>query len=294
MTNLLRTQLSNTAPTYIIGCHDALSAIVAEQAGFDSIWVSSLGLSTVQGRRDFGELSWAEVVAATENIASATQAAILVDGDNGHGDFNIARFFAKKLFKAGASGISIEDQVFPKRNSLMSAGQELEDKETFCGKIRAIKDALGNDMFLVARVEALIVGQGLDVAKERANLYAEAGADAILIHSKSKEASDIVRFIEDWDKPNPIVIVPTTYYSSIAPVIPRLKSVKGIIWANQLLRAQILALKNASRELLEQQDPRGVSNMVTVKEVLSLTGMDLLPSEERKYNRQQKPKELMP
>jgi phosphoenolpyruvate phosphomutase len=276
--------LSTNSKLPILGCHDALSAIIAEKAGFQALWASSLGLSTAQGRRDAGELSWSEIVSLVGNITEATNIPLLVDGDNGHGDFNIARLFAKKLNKAGASGIAIEDQVFPKRNSLMCADQELEDIESFCGKIAAIKDSVGSDFTLVARIEALIVGENVDVALGRAHSYAEAGADAVIIHAKSPDATDVVTFVKSWNKPQPIILIPTTYHTSLAPHLRGLK-VGGIIWANQMLRAQVTALEMTARELNNSQNPDALGPMASVKDIFSLVGLDQLPKEELKYRR---------
>jgi phosphoenolpyruvate phosphomutase len=277
----------------ILGCHDALSAIIGEKAGFKVLWASSLGMSTVQGRRDAGELSWSETVELASNITASTNAFILVDGDNGHGDFNIARLFAKKLSRAGAAGIAIEDQAFPKRNSLMAANQELEEKESFCGKIAAIKDAVGADFTVVARVESLIVGQGVDIALDRAHAYAEAGADAVIIHSKSSDASDIISFVRSWDQPTPLILIPTTYHKSLSPHLAGLR-VSGIIWANQMLRAQVSALELAAKELLAHHTPDSVKPMASVQDIFSLVGMDSLPREELKYRRMPSKIEMTP
>ncbi|MFA4994782.1 MAG: isocitrate lyase/phosphoenolpyruvate mutase family protein [Bdellovibrionales bacterium] len=280
----LHALLSKQNKTPILGCHDALSAIIGEKAGFKALWASSLGLSTVQGRRDAGELSWSETVEMASNITASTNALLLVDGDNGHGDFNIARLFAKKLSKAGAAGISIEDQAFPKRNSLMAGNQELEEMESFCGKIAAIKDSVDANFTVVARVEALIVGAGIAVASERAHAYVEAGADAIIIHSKSSDASDIVSFVRAWDQPTPIILIPTTYHKSLAPQLAGLK-VGGVVWANQMLRAQVSTLQFVAKELLANQNPDVLEPTASVKDIFSLVGLDNLPREELKYKK---------
>ncbi len=280
--------LNNLLSTYnrvpILGCHDALSAIIGENAGFKALWASSLGLSTVQGRRDAGELTWSEILNLASNITDATDIPLLVDGDNGHGDYNITRLFAVKLFKAGVSGISIEDQLFPKRNSFMEKNQELEDAETFCGKIAAIKDSLGEDLTVVARVEALVVGQGIDVALDRAYAYVEAGADAIIIHSKSSDASDVASFVQSWDQPNPLILIPTSYHKSLSQYIVGLK-VGGVVWANQMLRVQVTALQKVAAELLANQNPDTLEPMSSLKEIFSLVGLDNLPIEDLTYQR---------
>jgi phosphoenolpyruvate phosphomutase len=276
--------ISNRNQTPISGCHDALSATIAQRAGFRLLWASSLGLSTVQGRRDAGELSWSEVVALSSNITNVTNIPLLVDGDNGHGDFNIARLFAKQLRKVGVAGVSIEDQAFPKCNSLIEAGQKLEDRTTFCGKIAAMKDALGKDFIVVARVEALVVGKGLACALDRAYAYTEAGADAIIIHSKSADAADILQFVQRWDRPHPIILIPTTYYASLLQNLPGLQ-VGGIVWANHLLRAQVSALQAMASALLNARNPETTTPLASMEEVFALVGLDRLPAEEGIYGR---------
>lgn len=278
--------LSNHHQTPISGCHDALSAIIAQQAGFPALWASSLGLSTVQGRRDAGELSWSEVVTLSSNITNVTHVPLLVDGDNGHGDFNIARLFATQLRKVGVAGISIEDQAFPKCNSLIEAGQKLEDKKIFCGKIAAVKDALGEDFIVVARIEALVVGKDVACALDRACAYTEAGADAIIIHSKSSDASDILQFVRCWGRSHPIILIPTSYYASLLQNLPGLP-VGGIVWANQLLRAQVRALQATASALLNVQHPDAFEPLASLEEVFALVGLDRLPAEERIYGKRE-------
>lgn len=274
--------ISKRNQTPISGCHDALSAIIAQRAGFPLLWASSLGLSAVQGRRDAGELSWSEVVALSSNITNVTNIPLLVDGDNGHGDFNIARLFATQLRKVGVAGISIEDQAFPKCNSLIEAGQKLENQTVFCGKIAAMKDALGKDFIVVARVEALVVGKGLACALDRAYAYTETGADAIIIHSKSADAADILQFVQQWDRPHPIILIPTTYYASLLHNLPGLQ-VGGIVWANHLLRAQVSALQAMASALLNARYPETTTPLASIEEVFALVGLDRLPAEERIY-----------
>ncbi len=111
---------------------------------------------------------------------------ILLDGDTGYGNFNNMRRLVRKLEQVGVAGVTIEDKLFPKTNSFLRGEQQpLADIDEFCGKIKAGKDSQADpDFVLVARVEALIAGWGLDEALRRAEAYHRAGADAILIHSR--------------------------------------------------------------------------------------------------------------
>lgn len=282
----LRSLLENNNSVPILGCHDALSAMIGEKAGFKALWASSLGLSTVHGRRDAGELCWSEIVSQVENIAEATSVPLLVDGDNGHGDYNIARLFAKKLCKIGVSGISIEDQVFPKRNSFIEANQELEEIGSFCSKITAIKDSLGTDFLVAGRVEALIVGRCVDFALERAHAYVDAGADAIIIHSKSSDALDVSTFIRSWKRTTPLILIPTTYHKAFFTYMAKLK-VGAVVWANQMLRYQVSALQKVATKLLSDQNLDTLTPMASLKDIFSLTGIDNLPSEELHFKKEQ-------
>ncbi|MEK6297312.1 MAG: isocitrate lyase/phosphoenolpyruvate mutase family protein, partial [Paraburkholderia tropica] len=132
------------------------------------------------------EASWTQVVDNLEFMADASDLPILLDGDTGYGNFNNVRRLVRKLEQRGIAGVCIEDKVFPKTNSFIGGeAQPLADIDEFCGKIKAGKDSQTDENFsIVARVEALIAGWGMDEALKRAEAYRLAGADAILIHSK--------------------------------------------------------------------------------------------------------------
>ncbi len=131
-------------------------------------------------------------------MSDASNIPILLDGDTGYGNFNNARRLIRKLEQRDIAGVCLEDKVFPKRNSLLGdQKQELEDIDVFCKKLRACKDSQTNKEFnVVARVEALIAGWGHEEAIRRAEAYRLAGADAILIHSKLNNCSEIQKFLE--------------------------------------------------------------------------------------------------
>src|SRR5690606_2512477 len=118
--------------------------------------------------------------------------------DTGYGDFNNMRRLVRKLETRNIAGVCIEDKLFPKTNSFIQGErQPLEETETFCGKIQAGKEAQQDDDFcIVARVEAFIAGWGLDEALRRAEAYRQAGADAILIHSKLSRPDEILQFAQ--------------------------------------------------------------------------------------------------
>src|SRR5215471_4511889 len=182
---------------FLMEAHNGLSAKIVEEAGFRGIWASGLSISTALGLRDNNEASWTQVLETLEFMADASSLPILVDGDTGYGNFNNVRRLVRKLGERGIAGVCIEDKLFPKTNSFIGESQPLADIEEFCGRIKAGKDSQSDDDFvLVARVEALISGRGVDEALRRAEAYHAAGADAILIHSKLPTASEILTFAE--------------------------------------------------------------------------------------------------
>src|SRR5436305_2516955 len=171
------------------GAHDALSAKLAEQAGFDAIWASGFGISAVRAVPDANILTLTETLEAVRRIVDAVGIPVIADCDNGYGNaINVMRT-AAEFERAGAAGICIEDNEFPKRCSFYAGvRRELVPAEEHARKIEAATTARRAASFLViARTEALIVGLGLDEALRRATAYARAGADAVLVHSHARE-----------------------------------------------------------------------------------------------------------
>jgi phosphoenolpyruvate phosphomutase len=233
------------------GVHDAFSAILASHAGFQCLWASGLGMSAAAGRRDANELSSSQILDQLEPMADCTDAPILVDGDSGHGDFNNARLFVRALVKRGLAGVCFEDKRFPKRNSFADAEHELVAPGEFSGKLRAARDA-APDFCIVARTEALIAGRGKSEALDRAAAYVEAGADAILIHSKARDAEEVLDFAGAWNGLRPLVVVPSTYEHTPMSVFQN-AGVSLVIWANQAIRAAMVAMDLTYRHLLSSK-----------------------------------------
>jgi phosphoenolpyruvate phosphomutase len=151
-----------------------------------------------------------------------------------HSNFNNARLLVKKLESRGIAGACIEDKLFPKTNSLLgtSEGKPLASIAEFSGKIKAMKDTQRDpDFVVVARIEAFIAGWPLEEALKRAEAYQAAGADAILIHSKKSDHSEIESFCKAWNGKCPVVIVPTKYYKTPTQTFRDWK-VNTVIWAN--------------------------------------------------------------
>jgi len=277
--------LSSGDLEFIMEAHNGLSAKIVEEAGFKGIWASGLSMSASLGVRDNNEASWTQVLEVLEFMSDATSIPILVDGDTGYGNFNNARRLVRKLEQRDIAGVCIEDKLFPKTNSFISGeSQPLADVDEFCGKVKAMKDSQSDsDFVVVARVEAFIAGWGLDEALRRAEAYRQAGADAVLIHSKRSDFSEIAAFMKAWGSRLPVVIVPTKYYSTPTEVI-RDSGVRLVIWANHNLRSAITAMKETTRRIFEDQSLVGVEDKITtVSEVFRLQGEAELEVAEKKY-----------
>ncbi len=280
----LRDILSSNDLRFIMEAHNGLSAKIVEETGFEGIWASGLSISAALGVRDSNEASWTQVLEVLEFMSDATDIPILLDGDTGYGNFNNMRRLVTKLCQRGVAGVCIEDKLFPKTNSFLGEAQPLADIDEFCGKIKAGKDSQLDDNFsIVARIEALISGWGVDEALRRAEAYHQAGADAVLIHSKNADPSEIFAFTKAWENRCPVVIVPTMYYETPTEDF-RTAGVSTVIWANHNLRSVIHAMQETSRRIFESQTLAGIeAELPTVREVFRLAGNAELSDAEARY-----------
>ncbi|MBI0329812.1 phosphoenolpyruvate mutase [Burkholderia plantarii] len=281
----LRRMLTSHELEFLMEAHNGLSAKIVREAGFKAIWGSGLSISAALGVRDNNEASWTQVVDVLEFMADASDLPILLDGDTGYGNFNNMRRLVRKLEQRGIAGVCIEDKQFPKTNSFIDGErQPLAEIDEFAGKIKAGKDSqLDPDFSIVARVEALIAGWGMDEALRRAHAYADAGADAILIHSKLSRPDEILQFAREWGNRAPLVIVPTKYYSTPTDVF-RQAGISTVIWANHLVRSSAAAMQATAREIFESQTLVNVEDRVaTVNEIFRLQDADEYSAAERLY-----------
>jgi phosphoenolpyruvate phosphomutase len=281
----LREMLQSAELEFLMEAHNGLSARIVREAGFKGIWASGLTISAQFGVRDNNEASWTQVVDMLEFMADASDLPILLDGDTGYGNFNNMRRLVRKLEQRGIAGVCIEDKQFPKTNSFLNGErQPLADIEEFVGKIAAGKDTQQDASFsIVARVEALIAGWGMDEALRRAEAYRLAGADAILIHSKLSKPDEIVTFAKEWARRSPLVIVPTRYYSTPTEVF-RQAGISTVIWANHLVRAAAAAMQSIAKEIFESQTLVNVEDrIVSVNEIFRLQDADEYSAAERIY-----------
>ena len=281
----LRQMLVSNELEFLMEAHNGLSARIAREAGFKAIWGSGLSISAQFGVRDNNEASWTQVVDNLEFMADASDLPILLDGDTGYGNFNNVRRLVRKLEQRGIAGVCIEDKQFPKTNSFIKGeAQPLADIDEFCGKIKAGKDSQTDENFsIVARVEALIAGWGMDEALKRAEAYRLAGADAILIHSKLSKPDEILTFAREWAGRGPLVIVPTKYYSTPTDVF-RKAGISVVIWANHLVRASASAMQAVARTIHETQTLVDVEDRIApVNEIFRLQDADEYSAAENRY-----------
>lgn len=284
-TTKLKNMLHSNELEFLMEAHSGLSAKIVEEAGFKAIWGSGLSISASLGVRDSNEASWTQVLDVCEYMSDASSLPILLDADTGYGNFNNARRLVKKLEERGVAGACMEDKLFPKTNSLLDGrAQPLADVEEFALKIKACKDAQSDpDFCIVARVEAFIAGWGLDEVLKRSHAYADAGADAILMHSKRSDPDEIKSFLDAWNNKTPVVIVPTKYYTTPTADF-RDWGVSTVIWANHNVRASIEAMQKTSQTIFNEQSLTSIEpNVVSVKEIFRIQNDPELVEAEKIY-----------
>jgi phosphoenolpyruvate phosphomutase len=208
-----------------------------------------------------------EFFGAASSMTQICEIPVIADCDTGYGGPSNIRHMVKKYENAGIAAICIEDKIFPKQNSLLENGQnELISEKEFVAKIIAAKEAKQDKNFMViARVEALISGVGMDEALKRATAYEKAGADAILIHSKKKTAEEIFKFADLWEGELPIVVVPTTYDSvKINELVSH--KIKMVIHANQTLRAAHASMSRVLKQMIKSDSIKEIKEEISSME----------------------------
>lgn len=252
--SLLRQKLEEKSIVRIGGAFDAMSAKLVELNNFDGIWAGSFAISATHALPDASILTMTEFLSAASNMVDACSIPIIADCDTGFGGPSNVSHMVKKYENAGIAAISIEDKIFPKQNSLLDNGtQELLSEKDFVAKIIAAKEAKQNkDFMIIARVEALIAGIGVDEAIKRAHAYENAGADAILIHSKKNTPDEIFEFCDSWNGNLPIIAIPTSYPSVTLNELTNHK-IRMVIYANQTLRIAYTAMSELLQQLSKVQ-----------------------------------------
>ncbi len=286
--NKLRELLATNKLTKIVGAHNGVSAKLVERAGFDGVWASGLEISASYGIPDASLISMNQFLEAARSMNEVIDIPIVADCDTGYGNALNVMYMVKRYEEAGIAGVSIEEKKFPKDNSLLAGGrQELLRVEEFEGKIEAAKAAQKNsDFMIIARIEALIAGWGQEEAQMRAHRYAEAGADAILIHSKSSDPGEVLEFINNWDLDLPLVLVPTNYPSLTEKDIEEMGKVKLVIYANHGLRAAIKAMENIFAKIKNDGGIYDLDGLIDpVNHVFEIQGVPELKENEKIFLR---------
>lgn len=262
--------------------HSGLSALVADQASdpvtsrqFDGLWLSSLTGTASYGMPDL-EMSLVDGrMSVLEQVTRVTSKPIIVDGGTG-GDETTVRFLCETLQRFGVQILVLEDKAFPKRNSLVGSDQELLSADEFCEKIWAAKDAAQEpDFQVVARLESLISGMGMEDALARAIAYRKAGADGLLIHSRSPSQAEVIEFANRFRQIHPdvpLICVPTTYHGATAREL-FVNGFQGVIYANHLLRAAHAAMEDVCHAILRHDGTGSVEARISpVKTIFQVTG----------------------
>lgn len=295
-TGLLRDRLQKGRPIVrVMGAHNAMGAKLIEQHGFDAVWASGLEISTAHALPDANILTMTENLETARAIHESTLLPVICDCDTGYGNATQVMHMVRRYEAAEIAAVVIEDKCFPKINSLLSARQELASIEEFVGKIEAAKEAqVHPDFLVIARVEALIAGLGMEEALKRAHSYADAGADAIVIHSKAKTPMEVFLFAEQWKRNVPLVAIPTTYYRVTASDLEK-GGFSMVIYANQGLRAAIRGMKTVFEQIRREGTAASVeSEIATLEEVFEIQGMKDMQEDEERFVRGENVQAVIP
>jgi phosphoenolpyruvate phosphomutase len=281
----LRARMAQPGPIVTIGAHNGLSAKLGAEAGFEAIWASGFEISASHGIPDANILTMAENLDAAKMMVDVVDVPVIADCDNGYGNaINVIRC-VEAYERAGIAAICIEDNIFPKRCSFYAGvKRELASVEEHAGKVRAAKGAQKTDAFaVIARTEALIAGWGMEEALRRGRAYADAGADFVLVHSKSKTPDEVLGFAERWDRDVPLVCVPTIYRDTTVETL-HAAGFKVIIFANHGIRSSIKAMQETFATLRKQGFTGSVEDrVVPLERVYELIGVDTMKSNERTF-----------
>ncbi len=250
----------------VIEAHNGLTALIAENTRvklngetreFDAVWISSLTDSTAKGKPDIGFVDLTSRLHTIQDVLEGTTKPIILDGDNG-GPTEHFVFVVKTLERLGVSAIIIEDKIGIKKNSLFGTDvdQVQDDADAFAFKISHGKKSQVTDKFMIiARIESLILGKGIEDALRRARIYIENGVDGIMIHSKDKDPAKLFEFCDKYvqfEQKVPLVAVPSAY-SHVAEKQLIDAGVDIVIYANHLLRSAYPRMVDTAKSILRHQ-----------------------------------------
>lgn len=267
-----------------IEVHSGLTGLIAEKTivendgeldQFDAMWISSLCDSTAKGKPDIELVDMTSRFRTIDDVMEVTTKPIIFDGDTG-GLIEHFVYTVRSLERMGVSAIIIEDKTGLKKNSLFGTEvvQTQDSIEHFCEKIRAGKKVqLTDDFMIIARIESLILEQGMKDALTRAYAYVAAGADGVMIHSRKKDPIEILEFCDKFraeNKTTPIVVVPSSFNTITEDELSK-HGVNIVIYANQLTRSAFPAMEQTAKDILKYHRAKEVdSRLMPIKEIISL------------------------
>ena len=264
----------------ILEAHNGLTGLIVEKtkvdnSEFDGMWLSSLTHSASKGKPDIQYVDITTMSQTLSEIFEVTTKPMIVDLDNG-GLVEHFKPMVRNLERLGVSAVIIEDKIGQKRNSLFEdTSNQLQDTiEDFSYKISEGKKArVTKDFMVIARIESFILGNGLEDALKRAEAYINAGADGIMIHSKSKSADEISSFCKEYksfSKRVPLIVVPSTY-NYVTEGELDFMGVNVVIYANHLLRSAYPPMVNTAKSILEnKRSLESNTYCLPIKEILKL------------------------
>ncbi|WP_288887723.1 phosphoenolpyruvate mutase [uncultured Eubacterium sp.] len=278
-------QIINLRPIVkTIEVHSGLTGLIAEKTivehngeidQFDAMWISSLCDSTAKGKPDIELVDMTSRFRTIDDVMEVTTKPIIFDGDTG-GKIEHFVYTVRTLERMGVSAVIVEDKVGLKKNSLFGTevSQTQDSIEHFCEKIKAAKDVqLTDEFMIIARIESLILEQGMDDALERAHAFVGAGADGIMIHSRKKDPAEILEFCDKFrekNKETPIVVVPSSF-NSITEAELAEHGVNIVIYANQLTRSAFPAMEQTAKDILKYHRAQEVDDrLMPIKDIISL------------------------
>lgn len=281
----LRALLNPSRPAIAMASHNALSAKLVEEAGFQAVWVSGFEISASHAVPDASILPMSINIETTRAMSRVTSLPLIVDMDTGFGNAVNVAYSVPQFAAAGAAAVVLEDKMFPKDSSLRSNGRHsLVTIPEFQGKIAAAKAA--SPVVVIARTEALIAGLGQQEALRRAAAYAEAGADAVLVHSKQKTPDEILEFCNAWQGAVPLVIVPTNYPSLSFDEVASLSKVGLIICGNHAIRAAVASMRRVFASIQRDRSlGPAEDDIASVGDVFALQGDAQMRAIEKEFLR---------
>ena len=268
----------------ILEAHNALSGLVVENTKifiedkpyeFDGMWSSSLTDSTVRGKPDIEAVDVSSRLSTINDIFEVTTKPLIYDADTGGRPEHFV-FTIRNLERLGVSAVIIEDKIGLKKNSLLgnSVPQFQDSIEDFCNKINIGKKArVTSDFMIIARIESLILDKGIEDAIERAEAYIAHGADAIMIHSRSKTPDDVFAFAKEYNSfsnRKPLVAVPTSYNRTTENELID-NGFNIVIHANHMLRSAYPSMCEVASSILKHgRSYESNDQCMPIKEILNL------------------------